>query len=273
MSRLLGLFDLRAQRPDRWVGPASGPAGKRTYGGHLAGQALAAAGRTVDPVLLPTNLHVQFLRAGAAEDAVDYTVERVHDGRTSAARRVRATQEGRLLAVATVSFAVALPGPEHGQRDAPPGDPTALSRTGPAGPAPSMPLDEIDIRIADRGSGASFVRQYWWRATVALPDDPLLHACVAMYVTDVYMIDPALRVHGIALRDRTHRTATTGTSAWFHRPIHADRWNLLESTSPAAARGRGVVTAGLLDRAGTRVATLVQEGLVAPREAGTSEGR
>ena len=33
-----------------------------------------------------------------------------------------------------------------------PGDPETLPRTGPAGPAPSMPLDEIDIRIDDHGT-------------------------------------------------------------------------------------------------------------------------
>lgn len=273
MSRLLGLLDLRAGRTDVWVGPGGGPVGKRSYGGQLTAQAVAAAGRTVDPDRAPTNLHVQFLRAGAAGEPVEYAVERVSDGRTAAARRVSAMQGDRLLATATVSFASALSGPDHGKVATLPGDPDRLSPTGPAGPAPSMPLDEIDIRIADVGCGGSFRRHFWWRTTVALPDDPLLHACIALYVTDVYMIDPALQVHGHALADRTHRTGTTGTSVWLHRPIRSDRWNLLESTSPAAARGRGVVTAALLGADGTRLATLVQEGLVTPRETVTTQTR
>jgi acyl-CoA thioesterase len=52
---------------------------------------------------------------------------------------------------------------------------------------------------------------------------------------------------------------------WFHRPIRADEWNLLESRSPAAANGRGVMTAGLFDAGGQRVATTVHEGQAVSR--------
>jgi acyl-CoA thioesterase-2 len=63
------------------------------------------------------------------------------------------------------------------------------------------------------------------------------------------------------MTDRSHRTATTDSSIWFHRPIQAGAWNLLESRSPAAARGRGLVTLNLYDAEKVLTATLVQEGL------------
>ncbi|MGH3675741.1 MAG: acyl-CoA thioesterase [Mycobacterium sp.] len=267
MSTLLKLLELEpGADADIWIGPASGPVGKRSYGGQFVAQSLAAACRTVDPDRLPTNMHLQFLRGGEAGDSVDYTVTRVFDGRTAAARRVDSHQDGRLLTTATVSFAIDLPGPEHGQRSSVPGDPDALPQTGPAGPAPSMPLDEIDIRIADDRSSGEFVRRLWWRATVPLPDDALVHTLVAAYVTDVYMIDPALQVHGHSMKARSHRSGTTDSSIWFHRPVLADQWNLLESRSPTAARGRGVVTGSLLRADGVIAATLVQEGLIAERD-------
>ena len=267
MSALLDLLDLRPGADgDAWLGPASGPEGKRSFGGQFMGQSLAAACRTVDAVKSPTNMHLQFLRGGEAGAPVDYTVVRVFDGRTAAARRVDATQDGRLLTTATVSFSAPMAGPEHGSRAALPGDPDALPRTGPAGPAPSMPLDEIDIRIEDSGVGEEFVRRLWWRVTVPLPDDPLLHTIIAAYVNDVYMIDPALQVHGHSMKGRTHRSGTTDSSIWFHRHVRADQWNLLESRSPAAARGRGVITASLVGADGAIAATLVQEGLIAERE-------
>jgi acyl-CoA thioesterase II len=266
MSRLLKLLDVQAgDGHDAWIGPASGPDGKRAYGGQFVAQSLAAALRTVGGDRLPTNMHLQFLRGGEAGDAVEYTVARVFDGRTAAARRVDSHQDGRLLTTATVSFAVDLPGPEHGRRPLTAQDPDALPQTGPAGPAPSMPLDEIDIRINDEGSGGEFVRRLWWRTTVPLPDDALVHTLVAAYVTDVYMIDPALQVHGHSMKARSHRSGTTDSSIWFHRPVKADQWNLLESTSPAAARGRGVVTGSLIRADGVVAATLVQEGLIAER--------
>jgi acyl-CoA thioesterase II len=267
MSALLRLLELDAGRDeDTYLGPASGPAGKRSYGGQFVAQSLAAACRTVDRDRPPTNMHLQFLRGGEAGDPVEYSVTRVFDGRTAAARRIESRQDGRLLTTATVSFAAELPGPEHGRRTSMPGDPETLERTGPAGPAPSMPLDELDIRIADEGSGAEFVRRLWWRASVSLPEDPLVHTLVAAYVCDVYMIDPALQVHGHSMKARTHRSGTTDSSTWFHRSVRADQWNLLESTSPAAARGRGMVTGSLVRHDGVIAATLAQEGLVAERE-------
>jgi acyl-CoA thioesterase II len=249
-----------------WRGCASGPAGKRAYGGQLVAQALAAGSRTVEPAKAPTNMHLQFLRGGDAGQPIDYRVEQVFDGRTAASRRVDAVQGERLLATATISFAAALAGPEHGRWAFMPDDPEDLARTGPAGPAPSMPLDELDIRVVDEGSGAQFVRRLWWRSTADLPDDPLVHTLIAVYVTDVYLIDPALQVHGHSMRSRDHRSGTTDSSVWFHRPVRADQWNLLECRSPAAARGRGVVTASLVRHDGIVAATLVQEGLIAERE-------
>src|SRR6185369_8491805 len=157
MSVILTLLDpLPTDAEDTWIGPASGPEGKRSYGGQFVAQSMAAACRTVDADRLPTNMHLQFLRGGEAGEPVEYTVTRVFDGRTAASRRVDARQDGRMLTTATVSFAAELPGPEHGHRPDVPGDPDSLPRTGPAGPAPSMPLDELDIRIADDTSTGEF---------------------------------------------------------------------------------------------------------------------
>jgi acyl-CoA thioesterase len=268
MSRLLGLLDLEQGAADGvWIGPASGPQGKRAFGGQFVAQSLAAACRTVDSDRLPTNMHLQFLRGGAAGDPVEYTVTPVFDGRTAAARRVDAHQDGRLLTTSSVSFAVELPGPEHGHWARMPGDPNSLPESGPAGPAPSMPLDELDIRIADVIIGGEFVRRFWWRATVPIPDKPVIHTLVAAYVTDVYMIDPALQVHGHSMKARTHRSGTTDSSIWFHQSVRANEWNLLETRSPATGRGRGVVTGSLVRGDGVIAATLVQEGLIAEREA------
>ncbi|PWQ89325.1 acyl-CoA thioesterase II, partial [Enterococcus faecium] len=68
MSTLLGLLDVTATGAQTWRGAASGPEGKRAYGGQLAAQSLAAAARTVDAPKAPTAMHLQFLRGGAAGD-------------------------------------------------------------------------------------------------------------------------------------------------------------------------------------------------------------
>lgn len=259
---ITALFELTDTGDDTFTGPANGPVGKRAYGGHLAAQALAAACRTAPTDRVPTAVHVQFLRGGDAGEPVSYQVERTHDGRSASSRRILGRHGDRLLISATALFVVPADGPQH--TDHATGDPDmapdALPRTGPIGPAPALPLDEIDIRISDRRDGGEFVRRLWWRITSELPDDPALHACIAAYVTDIYGVDPVLAVHGHSMTDRSHHAATTDSSTWFHRRITADRWNLLESRSPAAAGGRGVVTAGLFGADGQRAATLVHEG-------------
>ncbi len=273
MSALLDLLDLRAEADDAWIASGHGPAGKRAFGGQFVAQSMAAAARSIPEVASdaadapgPTSMHLQFLRGGDATEPVQYNVERTFDGRTAMTRRVVSRQADRVITAATVSFSRPLPGPEHGHYGAPLEDPESLERTGPAGPAPGLPLDELDIRYVDQGAGADFVRRLWWRSTVELPADAMVHTCIALFVTDVYMIDPALRVHGHSMRDRSHRSGTTDASFWFHRPIRADRWNLLESRSPAAARGRGVITASLVGSDGDICATVVQEGIIAARE-------
>jgi acyl-CoA thioesterase len=48
--------------------------------------------------------------------------------------------------------------------------------------------------------------------------------------------------------------------------VRADRWNLLETRSPAAAGGRGVIVGSLVGADGAIAATVAQEGLIAERE-------
>ncbi len=264
---LTGLLALTPDGPDSFAGAHNGPAGKRAYGGLLAAQALSAACRTVDTDRVPTSLHVQFLRGGDAGTAVHYQVENVHDGRTTSSRRVLGRQGERLLVSATVLFAVPADGPAALRLAPLRRIPTSLQRTGPIGPAPSLPLDEIDIRIRDERLGGEFVRRLWWRVTDDLPDDPVLHACIAVYVTDIYGVDPVLAVHGHSMTDRSHHAATTDSSIWFHRPIRADRVESAGVTLTCGGRGRGVMTAGLFDAHGVRVATLVHEGQAVTRRA------
>ncbi len=225
-------------------------------------QSLAAACRTVDADQPPTNLHLQFLRGGEAGEPVDYTVERVYDGRTAASRRVMSRQDGRLLTTATVSFAAAAARP----RARPPivdagAIPTPCRRPARRARRRRCRWTRSTSAIDDDCSGGEFVRRLWWRTPVPLPDDPLLHTLVAVYVTDIYGIDPVLQVHGHSMNARSHRSGTTDSSIWFHRPIRADQWNLLESRSPAAARRpRAWSPRSLVGADGVIAATLVQEG-------------
>ncbi len=230
-------------------------------------QSLAAAARTVDRAKAPTSMHLQFLRGGEAGDPVDYRgaarLRRAHRGVAPGRRPPGRTSPDHRDRVVRGRAARARARPPRPCRCG------ARRRCpGPVRPARPRRCRSTNSTFASptTGSGQEFVRRLWWRVTVALPDDALLHTVVAVYVTDVYMIDPALQVHGHSMRARTHRSGTTDSSIWFHRQVRADRWNLLECRSPAAARGRAVVTASLIGADGLVAATLVQEGLIAERE-------
>ena len=265
MSTLLSLLTLDRTDEQVWRGPGTGQKGKRSFGGLFAAQSLAAAVATVDPTMRPASLHIQFLRGGDAGDGADYRVEQVLDEDSSAVRSVQTRQGDRLLATATASFAAFPYVDDEPARDKMPPHPDTLPMTGPPGPAPSLPPNEFDIRVDDVRVDGQFVRRLWWRTLVPLPDEAVVHTLVAVYVTDLYGVDPILQVHGHSMADRTLRSGTTDASMWFLRPVRAGEWNLLESRSPAAANGRGVMTADLLRWDGTPVAKLVHEGLIAFR--------
>src|SRR3981081_3327601 len=63
---------------------------QRTFGGHVAGQTLVSAVRTVDPRYLVHSLHGYFLRPGDAKAPTVFLVERLRDGGSVPPRRGKA---------------------------------------------------------------------------------------------------------------------------------------------------------------------------------------
>src|SRR6185436_7974484 len=84
----------------------------RVFGGQVAGQALVAAGRTVEgrPV---HSLHAYFLRPGDPTIPIVYDVDRIRDGRSFTTRRVIAIQHGQAIFNLAASFQIDEPGPDH----------------------------------------------------------------------------------------------------------------------------------------------------------------
>ncbi len=105
--------------------------------------------------------------------------------------------------------------------------------------------------------------QVWFRTNGALADDPLLHACLATYVSDMTLLDSVLLAHGRggwAVGDVVG--ASLDHAMWFHRPFRADEWLLYDQESPSSSGGRGLGTARIWTRDGRLAVSVVQEGLV-----------
>ena len=89
------------------------PAISRTFGGHIAGQALVSAVRTVDPRYQVHSLHGCFLRPGDATKPAVYLVDRPRDGGSFCTRRVNAVQNGEVIFSMGASFQTPQDGIEH----------------------------------------------------------------------------------------------------------------------------------------------------------------
>ncbi len=124
----------------------------------------------------------------------------------------------------------------------------------------------IDTRLID-GPGRSDDpgrpgQRLWLRANGKLPDDPMLHACIVTYASDLNLLDTTLVPHRLTWSDKGVQMASLDHAMWFHRPFRADDWLLYDQTTPSTSAARGLAIGHLYNTAGELVVTVVQEGLL-----------
>ncbi len=277
VDQLLEILDLTRLGPDRFRGesPPVGP--QRVYGGQVAGQALVAAGRTVDPERTVHSLHGYFVRPGDASVPITYQVENIRDGGSFSVRRSVAIQNDETIFFMSASFHRHEDGLDHhapAPADVPPPEqvPTMAERLARyperAGIYALIPRP-IDVRYlgepgwvapGDRPSAAH--QRVWMRIDGKLPDDPLVHACALTYASDMTLLDSVLSVHGEVWGPGGVIGASLDHALWFHRPFRADEWFLYDCWSPSASGARGLATGRMFSRDGRHLASAVQEGLL-----------
>ncbi len=148
------------------------------------------------------------------------------------------------------------------------------------GLSPFWGLDGLDVRVDPRrveprpdgiarpSDSLDFI---WQRVSEPLPDDPLVHRAMLLYMSDVMLLAAALVPHGVALGQddiagRPWDGMSLDHSIWFHHVPRADDWLLFAQSSPFAASGRALCRAEVYDTHGRPVASTVQEGLIIDRE-------
>jgi acyl-CoA thioesterase-2 len=231
-----------------------------------------AAGRTVSGGRVHS-LHSYFLRPGDPTVPILYEVDRIRDGKSFTTRRVSAIQHGHAIFAMACSFHDDEAGIDHqvSMPDVP--DPEEVPSLYERLRSRREELAEwfarphpIDQRYIDGIPGVQTepsepYQRLWIRADGELEDDPLLHACVAAYASDMSLYDTILAPHPGRLADPDFMGASIDHCMWFHRPFRADEWLLFDADSPIAAGGRGVARGFLYDREGRLVVSMVQEGL------------
>lgn len=256
---LAALLELEVLDRDLFRGENEAGAGARMslYGGQVAAQALRAAGATVPPERLPHSLHGYFLRPGLVDRPVILHVDRDRDGGSFSARHVRAVQDGEVIFSMLASF--------HAREES--GTFDAVATRGGADPAtlaarPSPFLVEVR-EVTPTRIGDGQVRHsdsLWVRASSPLPDDPLVHACAVTYVSDLGSGFGQVDVPGLPAGG-----PSIDHSLWFHDPIRADEWMLLELWPMKASGSRGVYSGSLRSEDGCLGAVLTQEMLLRDR--------
>ncbi|OBJ30927.1 acyl-CoA thioesterase II [Mycobacterium colombiense] len=240
---------------------------QRTFGGHVAGQSLVSAVRTVDPRYQVHSLHGYFLRPGDAKERTVFIVERSRDGGSFATRRVNAIQHGEIIFSMGASFHSDQEGIHHqdSMPAAPPPDGLpGLDSIKVFDDAGFKQFEEWDVCIVPRERlqllpGKASQQQVWFRHRDPLPDDPVLHICALAYMSDLTLLGSAQVTH---LDVREHlQVASLDHAMWFMRAFRADEWLLYDQSSPSASGGRSLCQGKIFTQSGEMVAAVMQEGL------------
>ncbi|MBA3288390.1 MAG: acyl-CoA thioesterase II [Acidimicrobiia bacterium] len=275
LDELVRLLALEPIEVNIFRGQSTDETRQRVFGGQVAAQALVAAARTVeDAGRLVHSLHAYFLRPGNPTAPILYEVDRLRDGRSFSTRRVVAIQHGRAIFNLQASFHISEPGPDH-QLTMPAGVPAPedlpdfATRMAPYREQFGDLLDRprpIDLRYVDgdslsRKGERSDSQRVWLRADGELPDDPVVHACLITYASDMTLLDTTVRPFGLAWDTHGIQMASLDHAMWFHRPFRADEWLLYDQVAVSSGSARGLAGGTIFTRDGRLAVSVVQEGL------------
>lgn len=282
IDELLTSLNLLQTGTTRFEG--SHPPGRatRVFGGQILAQALRAAALTVDG-RLPHSLHLYFLRPAHTHRPLSFEVEVVRDGRSFSARQVTVSQDNRELSTILLLFSAPRTPPHPAPRretsvsppESLPSTPERLAgysdeydgwwvrrrpiELRPVGLTPREALDSGNLDIGDAGQEA------WLRADGALPMDPILHACVLAYASDMTLLEPLL------VQRKTNplgpgSIASLDHALWFHQIPNLNEWHLYVKEVTAEIASGGLCSGRFYTSDGILVASTRQEGyLTEPR--------
>ncbi|WP_395108243.1 AMP-binding protein [Actinomadura sp. SCN-SB] len=276
VDRLLQVLDLDQVGERTFAGSSNERPAHRVFGGQVLAQAGVAAARTAPDDVVLHSLHGYFARAGDPSSPIRYEVTPLRTGRSFLLQRVDAWQDEEIIGTVTCSMqrsepdhlAHQLPAPRS---SAPPDDVPSRYPFAETSPDDEGPAGPIELREGVTGTDPLAPSEVWLRVPMGLPDDPLLHRTLVVYISDFTIMRAAFRGH--AVRRDAMSSASLDHAVWLHRPGRADRWLHYVSTSPSAGAARALGQGSLFSADGSLVATSAQEMVVrfrsGPDTAGT----
>lgn len=276
LDQLVKVISPRQEGEDRFTGANMHPEGFRVYGGQVLAQAVSAAIATVDEDRILHSQHAYFLRPGDVSLPIIFEVERARDGFSFSSRRVVALQRGKPILVSSMSFQQPSRGDDY-QPDMPPlvpppeDLPSERQLSLEAGSLDESFMittgEDLDIRVVEPVDWKNPVPrephlQAWMKTTGPVPDDRGLHQALLAYMSDAFLIDVCLIVHGRGFKGPGMQVASLDHALWFHEDFRADEWLLHTVEAERVGGGRGLARGSFYTREGRLVATTMQQGLM-----------
>jgi acyl-CoA thioesterase II len=234
-----------------------GRARRGLFGGQMIAQSLSACAHTVPPGSVPDSLHANLLRGGHLGEPVEFSVERVRDGRALQHREVRGYQRDELIVQTTVVSSIPIAALDWQSNPEPDFGAPNLAPTAPSSHFEGLGGEAFEVAHPVSGDETPPLHPLWIRSAEELPDDPWLLGAVQAYWSD-YGINGAARATHYQLDDRPVSSVSATHSVWFHRPTPCHEWHLLDVHTRSLFSNQGFVHASLFDAAGRLSASIAQ---------------
>lgn len=271
---LAQVLTLEAIDDDIWRGDTPPDRTGRVYGGQVAAQSLMAAYKSLEGRTC-VSLHAYFVRGGDPKLPILYHVERVRDGGSFSVRRVAAVQDGHQIFNLAATFQVPEKGLEH-QTPMPvvPGPEGLKNEDELRAELPeqnewSRHIWPIEVRPCDPSPREPVkqdpVLDVWMRSRQPIGPDIATQQAVLVYASDMTLLDPSLRPHGIPWNGGL-QVASLDHAIWFHHDTDFNQWHLFHQDSPVSAGGRGFNRGSFYSQDGRLVASASQDALIRYRQ-------
>ena len=268
VTGLLDLFDVRAKAPDQFSGD-TGIAGdderQVVEGTQVLAQAIvAAAKRFADKSV--RSVHAVFSRAVMVGQPVEFDIDVVHEGRSTATAVVGVQQNGRRCI--TVTAFADVPSADVIRHQLPRPDVVAPADAN-FSPMPMVGrelrlVDVVDINSPDEVGPPEL---YAWLHYDPIPArDDLAKALIA-YFTGHLGISTTMRAHEGIGTSQSHLTVSTApltVTVSFHEPVSWSGWLLYTHESTQVGAGMSYVRGAVHTEEGELIASFAQEAMIRP---------
>ncbi|HWF68367.1 MAG TPA: acyl-CoA thioesterase domain-containing protein [Mycobacterium sp.] len=268
VAGLLELFDARADGPDRFTaetGIAGADERQVVEGTQVLAQVIVAVAKRF-PDKSVRSAHAVFSRAVMVGPSVEFDIDVVHEGRSTATAVVFVKQNGRRCI--TVTALVDVPSADVIRHHLPRPDVTAPADAN-VSPMPMAGrelrlVDVVDVNSPDEVGPPEL---YAWLHYDPIPTrDDLAKALIA-YFTGHLGISTTMRAHAGIGTSQSHLTVSTApmtVMVSFHEPVSWSGWLLYTHESTQVGAGMSYVRGAVHTQEGELIASFAQDALIRP---------